>query len=111
MTPLDLAKGYMDALFGEPDLDRLATLLHPDLTFTGPLVTFDSADEYLDALRTDPPHGWRYDIIDTFGGDQTACLICHFAKPGLATPMTLHVTMRDGKICGILLIFDTGLFK
>lgn len=111
MTPLALATGYMDALFGEPDIDALADLLAPDLDFTGPFVTFDNAADYLDTLRASPPVGWRYQIIDAFDGDTTACLICSFARPGLETPMTLYVSERDGKIAKILLIFDTGMFK
>jgi hypothetical protein len=45
-----LAESFFEAWTGK-DFDRARSLLHDDVSFTGPIDTFDSADDYIASLR------------------------------------------------------------
>lgn len=111
MTPLELAQKYMDCLFETGNLEELRNILCDDLFFIGPLYKFQSADSYLDSLRNDPPKGFNYRLIKSYGDKTTACLLYQFSKPGISTPMCQLFETHNGKICRILLVFDTDKFK
>jgi hypothetical protein len=78
--------------------------------FCEPFYTFNSAEDYINALKSDPPKNFKYKIIASFEGKSSACLIYHFSKPGVNTPMAQFFKISDGKISEILLIFDTNAF-
>ena len=110
MKPLELAIKYMDIIFLGRDLERLNDIFHKDLRFKGPFQSFNSADDYIDSLKNDPPIGFSYEIIKSFQDTTSACLIYEFKKPGLRTTMTQLFEIEKNKICQIQLIFDTKPF-
>lgn len=107
---LKLALNYMDIFFSGKNLDRLRLLLADEFFFVGPLYRYNSADDYIKALQSDPPREFEYKLIGSFGGDDSICLIFHFKKPGVSTPMAKVFEIKDKEISDILLIFDTGAF-
>ena len=110
MTPLELAEKYMDCVFKTGNLEELRNILSDDLQFRGPFFHFDSADDYVNSLRNDPPENFEYEILKSYTDNSSACLVYQFSKPGVSTPMTQTFEAIDGKISSILLIFDTGVF-
>ncbi|MFQ5598120.1 MAG: nuclear transport factor 2 family protein [Nitrospiria bacterium] len=111
MKPLALAQQFMDIFFSEDNPEQLKPLLSGDFTFQGPFYTFDSPEDYIEALRSNPPQGMQYRIIRAYESESSACLIYRFIKPGVGTPMAQVFEVRDGRICKILLLFDTRPFN
>lgn len=110
-SPLDLALIYMEIVFSGERLGRLGDLLEEPFRFRGPLFSFSSVTEYVQSLRNDPPVDWDYSIIKAMQSGTSACLIYEFKKPGVVTPMVQLFETRQQKICDILLVFDTAVFK
>jgi hypothetical protein len=111
MKPLEFAQKYMDILFSETDFDELKHLLAEDIQFRGPFYQCDSANDYLNALKSDPPKDFHYDIIQSYEDQSSACLIYQFSKPGVTTPMAQMFEIENDKIKKIALIFDSGAFS
>jgi len=111
MKPLALAEKYMDCVFNTGDLEELRNILSDDLQFSGPFFNFDSADDYVTSLQNDPPEGFEHEIIKSYADSSSACLVYRFSKPGVSTIMNQTFETVDGKISGILLVFDTGAFQ
>ncbi len=110
MSPLELAHKYMEIFFSGGDIEELGHIFSKDFTFSGPFYEFDSAEAYLDSLRSDPPENFCYELIRSFENESSACLVYQFSKTGISTPMAQMFEVSNGKICKILLIFDTGPF-
>jgi hypothetical protein len=110
MRPLELANRYVEVLFSGGDLEELIHLFAEDLKFSGPYYEFDSAADYVESLRSDPPAGFEYEMIRSFEDDSSACLVYRFSKPGVSTMMAQFFEIREGRIGRIVLIFDTGAF-
>jgi hypothetical protein len=110
MTALELAQKYMHVLFSEGDVEELRNFFSSDFTFRGPCYEFDSADAYINSLKSDPPRDWQYRMIRSFQDESSACLIYQFSKPGVCTPMAQVFELRKDKIGKILLIYDTRVF-
>ena len=100
----------MEIFFSGKDLDGLRVLFASNFKFSGPFYTYDSAEEYINTLKSDPPKDFNYKTIASFDEKSSACLIYEFNKPGVNTPMVQFFKISDGKISEILLIFDTKDF-
>ncbi len=108
---MELALQYMEIFFSGEDVGELIHLFSDDFTFRGPFYSFDSANDYVNSLKSDPPKGFEYTIIHSFENDSSACLIYQFQKPGICIPMAQVFEIDRGKISKILLVFDTGTFS
>jgi hypothetical protein len=82
MTPLELALKYMDCLFETGNLEELRNILCDDLFFIGPLYKFHSADSYLDSLRNEPPKGFNYRLIKSYGDKLLPVCFINFQNQG-----------------------------
>jgi len=110
MQPLELASKYMEILFYGKELDDLHQIFASDLLFSGPLFEFDTAEAYIDSLKSDPPSGFKYSILQSYENESSACLIYQFSKPGISVPMAQMFEVSNEKISRIILIFDKGAF-
>ncbi|MFQ5508804.1 MAG: nuclear transport factor 2 family protein [Leptospirillia bacterium] len=110
MSPLKLARRYMELVFAGDDMNALRDLITDDFIFRGPLYRYDSADEYIDAMRSNPLEGAGYTILQGFENDTAACLVYQFTKPGISTPMAQWFEVRGGRIQSVRLIFDSAPF-
>lgn len=111
MTPLETALKYMDILFSDGDLDELAGIFSDEFLFEGPFYTFDSASDYINSLRSDPPTGFEFRLIRAFESTGSVNLVYEFAKGNIITPMSQFFEFEGGRISRILLIFDTADFS
>lgn len=100
----------MEIFFAGERFSGLERLLAPDLSFTGPFLSFESAEAYIASLEADPPVDCAYELLGTFESESAACLLYRFTKPGVSTPMAQLFEVADGRIRKILLVFDTGAF-
>ena len=110
MKPLELALKYMDIVFNGKNPDELNNLFADEFIFSGPFNKFDTAEDYIKSLKTDPPLGFEYKILRTFEGESSVCLVYQFSKPGVSVPMAQLFETNCGKISRIMLIFDTAAF-
>lgn len=101
----------MDCVFKTGDLEELRSILSDDLKFRGPFLNFDTADDYVNSLRNDPPEDFEYEIIKSYTDYLSVCLVYQFSKPGVSTKMTQTFESLGGKINRILLIFDSSAFQ
>ncbi len=108
MKPMELALKYMEIFFSGEDIEELSHLFAEDLTFRDPLYEFNSAQDYINSLKSDPPRGFAYEIIGSFEDSSSARLVYRFTKPGVSTLMAQLFEVRDDKISKIVLVFDTG---
>ncbi len=106
MEPLELVEKYMEIIFSEGSLEDLIPLLAADLKFKGPLFEFDSANDYVESLKSNPPVGFHHNPIKTFVNDSSVCIIYKFSKFEISTPMAQFFEIKKGLISSILLIFD-----
>ena len=111
MKPMELALKYLEIFFSGENLDDMNNLFTDDLTFDGPLYKFSSADNYINSLKKDPPKGMKYKIIKSFENKNSACVIYQFTKENVSTPMAQLFETENGKIRGIVLIFDSKDFE
>ncbi|GAB4380216.1 MAG: hypothetical protein Kow0042_30160 [Calditrichia bacterium] len=110
MRPLELARRYMEIVFGGENPEMLRPLCAETFSFSGPFYRYDTAESYIDSLKSDPPVGFQYTLLKEFADDSSACLLFLFRKPGVQTPMAQFFEIKEGKISKILLIFDTRPF-
>jgi hypothetical protein len=110
MSALGLALRYMEIFYSGKELDRLEEILHDTLQFRGPLYRFDSARQYIESLKNDPPTDCSYRILHAFEKDDTVNLIYDFSKSGITTTMSQLFKVVDNKIAHIELIFDSAVF-
>jgi hypothetical protein len=59
MKPITLALKFMEIFYSGKDFERLKDILADDLSFTGPLYTFNSAEKNINSLKEDPPGGMK----------------------------------------------------
>ena len=105
MTAGSLARRYVEA-FCKSDIDGLASVLHPDLAFRGPLVAVDGARKYLALLRDDPPEPATFTERFLVEGEQKAAFLFDFRKPAASISMALFCRAEDGLLVEITLVFD-----
>ncbi len=93
--------------FCRGEVDALRELLVPDLQFTGPLFLFHSRDDYLQALRDDPPAPSTYKIINVTEGDEAVAVFYTLEKPGTPLHIAQLFRFHARLISEIHLIFDS----
>jgi len=111
MKPLKIALKFLDTFYHEDDPELLRELVHPDLSFEGPMYEFTSASDYIEALKQDPPRDMEYRIIKLFSDESSACLVYEFSKPGVKTNMVQLFDIDGGKIRRIRLVFDSAALE
>ncbi len=108
---MELALKYMEIFFSGENIEELEHLFAEDLTFRGPLYEFNSAEDYIDSLKSDPLREFAYEIISSFENSSSARLVYRFTKPGVSTLMAQLFEVNDDKISKIVLVFDTSVFS
>ena len=110
MSPLDLAYEYMRIFHSGAGYDALHSIFAEDMTFDGPLYSFNSAANYINSLMESPCVGCRYSMVEAFERENRAVLIYEFSKGDLSTLMTQIFDVLDGEISKIRLVFDSRVF-
>jgi hypothetical protein len=108
MTPRELVDRYFEIFFETHDFDSLNEILSEDLEFNGPLASFNSAQDYIDSLKQDPPVDCQYEILFDFEDEQGIDMIYRFTRPGVSLEISQLFQFNSAKISRILLIFDSA---
>lgn len=109
MSQRDIALAFLDH-FSAGRVEELVPLLAADLRFEGPLYRFDSALEYLEVLRDNPPEPCRYELLSITENDDSVALFYDYQKPGGSLAIAQLFTIENQKIAGITLVFDSSGF-
>jgi ketosteroid isomerase-like protein len=107
-----LALEYLDAV-GKKELDRLDSLLAPDLAFRGPSMTRSTARDFVGALARLGAIHVRNDVRRVFVDGDDVCVIYDFVTdtPAGTLPMIEWLHFRDGRIGAIDLYYDRVPWK
>ena len=98
-------------IFNKKDYKALDKLLAKDLSFRGPLYTFENSKDYIKALKSDPPKDFEYKIIGAYEDYSSSCIIYEYTKGGVTVSMSQIFEIENDKIQSIQLIYDTGVLK
>lgn len=101
----DVALAWLRA-FCAGDVDAVAALLAPDVHFRGPLHRSDSAAEYVDSLRRDPPERCDCRIHAVIADGEDVAIFYDYLKPAGPVTIAQHFRIRDGLVAGTRLVFD-----
>lgn len=110
-TLLDVAK-KMNQAWHDKDQEAFRQCLHKDYTFTGPMMTMNSADEAVDFM-TKCPFDSATENCEVFVEGQTLVHVFdwHVTAPFQATiPMVEVLEFEGGKVKRARLFFDSALF-
>ncbi|SRR5260370_14908439 len=94
------------------DFDTARALLHDDVSFSGPIDTFDSADAYLGALRGLSQVVKSAEEQKVFVDGDDVCVIYDLVTntPAGTAPTAEWYHVRDGKISAVRVFFDARPF-
>ena len=109
MTNRDIVLEYLRC-FCEGDIRGVEALLALDFQLTGHLYTFKSRVEYIHSLREDSPKPSRYKILEIAESETGISVFYEYDKPSGCLTIAQFFKLRGGKICEILLVFDTKRF-
>jgi ketosteroid isomerase-like protein len=104
-----VAEDFFAAWTGK-DFDRARALLHDDLSFRGPIDSFDDADAYLRAIQGLSQIVTGADKRKVFV-DGDVCVIYDLkTAPVPSAPTAEWYHIRDGRIASIQVFFDARPF-
>ena len=106
-TARDVVGAYLRA-FGSGDLEGVAASLVPDVRVDGPIGSFRTRDEYLAALRADPPRPATVEIVERIDAGERVAVIYDYLKPGATLRIAQFFWLRDTRIARTRLVFDRG---
>jgi len=94
------------------DFATARSLLHDDVSFTGPIDTFDNADAYIAALQGLSRIIKSAEEQKVFVDGDDVCVIYELVTntPAGASPTAEWYHMRDGKIAAVRVFFDARPF-
>ena len=105
MTNRDIALEYLRC-FCAGDIDGLEPLLATDLKLEGTLGSYESASEYLNSLRSDPPDRSEYSVSSVTEGEDSVAIFYEYQKPAGKLTIGQLFKIREGRIREVLLVFD-----
>jgi ketosteroid isomerase-like protein len=109
-SPAEIVERYFDA-WTSKDFETARSLLHDDLSFTGPLEKVDRADALLQSLQ-----GLSQIVTGAerrgllADGDEVAVIYELHTIPVESAPVAEWYTVRGGKIASIQAFFDARPF-
>ena len=105
MASLDLVVKFLDC-FCRGDIDHLAEILADDLEFEGPLLQVNGRENYLEALRSDPPEQSTYQILDFVEEAEKVVVFYEYRKPQGNIKVEQSFVIKNGYIAKMVLVFD-----
>ena len=101
MSPIELAKKYLEIFYSANNLERLYSICDENLVFSGPFIQSNTASEYVESLVEDPPVGMSYQIVSAYENTNSACVIYEFSKGDINVLMAQEFYTAAGKITQI----------
>jgi hypothetical protein len=109
--PLDIVNRFLTA-WTNKDFGAARALLHDDLSFKGPIDTFDNADAYIEAIKRLASIVQGVERRKEFVDGEDVCEIYDLqtATPAGAAPVAEWYQVRGAKIAAIRVYFDSRPF-
>jgi len=105
-TPEAVALAYLDAV-AKKELDRCASLVDPEIRFSGPASTITGVRDLLAAFRNIGAIHVRNDIKRVFSDGNEVCVIYDFVTDTVgAVPTVEWLQIANGRIQAIHLYYD-----
>jgi len=106
-----IVSDYQQAL-GKGDFAAARKLLHDNLSFHGPIDTFDSAEPYLESLKKLNPIIQRIDMKRTFADGNDVCLLYDMVTntPAGTQFIAEWYQVKGDKIASVRVVFDARPF-
>jgi ketosteroid isomerase-like protein len=100
------------AAWGNKDIPTVRSLLHDDLSFRGPIDTFNRADDYVASVQNLFAIVRGVEPQRVFVDGDDACTIYDLvtATPAGTAPVAEWITVRGDKIAAIRVYFDARPF-
>jgi ketosteroid isomerase-like protein len=105
----EVVERYHEAWTGK-DFDTARALLHDDLSFHGPIDTFDRADDYVAALQRLAPMVQGVKVRRILSEDDDVVVLFELLTPMGPAPVAEWYRVRDGKIAAVDVYFDARPF-
>ena len=97
--------------FCQGDIESLAPLLTEDLRVSGPLFEGSSRREYLDRLRLDPPERSGFAVLSVTEAADNVSILYDYERLDRTLRVAQLFKFAAGRICELVLVFDTGAFE
>lgn len=110
-SPSDVALGYFEA-WSKKDYDRSGAYLDENLSFKGPIDSFNTAKEYLQAIRRLAQIVVEVKTKKTFIDGKDVCFIYDLVTntPAGTVPCAEWIHADEGKVKSIRVYFDARHF-
>ena len=110
-SPRDVAERFL-AAWTSKDFATARSLLYDNLSFQGPIDTFDNADDYMGAISQLATIVTGMEQRKAFSDGQDVCTIYDLitATPAGRVPIAEWHQVRDGRIAAIRVFFDARPF-
>jgi len=103
----EIIESYQAAL-GKGDFATARKLMQDNMTFQGPLDTFNTADEYLESLKKLAAIVQRIDLKKVFGDGDDVCVLYDMVTntPAGTAFIAECYQVKGGKIAALRVVFD-----
>lgn len=98
--------------FGKGNYTAARELLHDNLTFQGPLDTFNKADDYIEAIKQLGAIVQRIDVKKVFVDGSDVCVLYDMVTntPAGTAFIAEWFQVKDDKIAALRVVFDARPF-
>lgn len=97
---------YLDIFFNNHEFDAFRQFMLPGLRFRGPLYRSDKLDDYISALKNDPPTDCRYELRHITHENDRVVVYYDFIRQNRKIIMAQYFHFDAGMIDEITLVFD-----
>jgi len=105
MTNREIVMEYLRCFCGG-DVAGLEALLAANLRFTGTFYSYNSAAEYLDSLKADPPEECGCRLLSITESENSVAVFYDYEKSNGAMKIAQLFKVEGERIQEVLLIFD-----
>jgi ketosteroid isomerase-like protein len=109
MSAKQIVERYHEA-WARKDFETARSLLHDDLAFSGPIDTFDNADDYLTALTRLAGMVEEVDVQRVVAEGDDVVVLLELATPMGRAPVAEWYTVRGDRIGAARAYFDARPF-
>jgi limonene-1,2-epoxide hydrolase len=110
-NPLNVIQQFQQAI-GKGDFAAARRLLQDNLSFRGPIDTFQKPEPYLEALKRLHPIIQRIDILKMFADGNDVCVLCDLVtNTPIGTAFVCEwYQVKGEKISSVRVVFDARPF-
>lgn len=112
MANIDVVRDYFDTFFSGPARHSdVRAFITGDFTFRGPMMSADSADEYVEQLRAMGDEMELYaEVRELVASGDTVAVLVDVQGPTGTIPYAQWFTMQNGRIARLDVVYDPRPF-